>query len=195
MPSACETKNTVEFSQQSSPLPSPLPLHRGYSNQELPPSPPTPSSRRHRLTDTSSLHRRYSHRRIATNTPPLFQSSISPPTSRPVPPKRIRSQPSSRQVPLQSAEVPPSLPSFPIRFSTMPKRKKRPTTAQMQKPVVKELGRQRLPLAAPNQRNKSSRAEVPPHPRRPRRNEEGPPHRVLVTLPVRRHLLHRVLNS
>ena len=83
-----------------------------------------PSSRRHRITDTSSLHRRYSHRRIARNTPPLLRSSISPPTSRPVPPKRIRSQPSSRQVPLQSAEVPPSLPSFPIRFSTMPKRKK-----------------------------------------------------------------------
>ena len=35
-----------------------------------------PSLRRHRLTDTSSLHRRYSHRRIATNTPPLLRSSI-----------------------------------------------------------------------------------------------------------------------
>ena len=155
-----------------------------------------PSSRRHRLTDTSSLHQQCSHRRIAKEySPPSFgrqfcrqrqdrfrQSEYVPSRCHG---KCRYNQPRSRR------------PYRRFRFASAPcrKEKKRPTTAQMQKPVVKELGRQRLPLAAPNQRHKSSRAEVPPHPRRPRRNEEGPPHRALVTLPVRRHLLHRVLNS
>ena len=38
---ARETKTAVEFSEQSSPLPSPLSLHHGCRDQRVPPSPPS----------------------------------------------------------------------------------------------------------------------------------------------------------
>ena len=80
-----------------------------------------PSSRRHRLTDTSSVYRRYSHRRIARR--------ILPPSVRRQS-RRQRREWFRRSEYVhgrrhgkcrhQSAGVPPSLPSLPNRFSTMP---------------------------------------------------------------------------
>ena len=80
-----------------------------------------PSSHRHRLTDTSSVYRRYSHRRIARR--------ILPPSVRRQS-RRQRREWFRRSEYVhgrrhgkcrhQSAGVPPSLPSLPNRFSTMP---------------------------------------------------------------------------
>ena len=161
-----------------------------------------PSSRRHRLTDTSSVYRRYSHRRIARGIlPPSFRRQL----------RRQRREWFRRseyvhgrrhgKCSYQSAEVPPSLPSLPIRFNTMPNSigkdesdKSAFDTANVRANVT--AVRKRAGPATPS--TSASKAKKPRQPgkkKHPQRNKKNVPHRLLVTMPVRPHLLHRVFNS
>ena len=156
-----------------------------------------PSSHRHRLTDTSSVYRRYSHRRIARR--------ILPPSARHRSCRQRREwcrrseyvhgrrhgkcsyqSADYRHVPFAST----SCRTQQVKMNPRRAHLIRPTSAKTRQPSVNERRRRRLPLAPPTQRNKSHRAEKPPQ-----RNNKNVPHRLLVLMPVRPHLLHRVFSS